>query len=67
MKKEIENLTQEEVNKIHKKYYKEGIENCCNDCPLYADELFFIYDCKNFKEEIKKIKAALKKKVNVDF
>ena len=60
--KAIKDLTQEEVNNIHKKHY-DYYEGCVN-CPLY--DLYFIYDCKEFEREMKRHKKLLNKKIKVE-
>ena len=63
MEKTIEQLTQEDVNKIHSYYHDDVIG--CSKCPLFDSELNFILDCNKFELYITKHKQALNKKIQV--
>jgi len=59
--KAIKDLTQEDVNKIHKKHY-DDYKGCVN-CPL--QNLNIINDCKTFTKEMQQHKKILDKKIKV--
>lgn len=61
--KAIKDLTQEEVNNIHYKYY--DIQNGCCNCPLLNKELDFIKDCTKFYKAMRQHMKALNKLIEV--